>query len=66
MAHKQGVRFELAPTEAQFVLMGRRCGLSRVVENFCLETVRAKWAQRKAEESYGVPKDQLTVVPWSA
>lgn len=66
MSHKQGVRYELAPTDDQAVLMGRHCGLSRVVENFCLETVRAKWEQRKAEESYGVGKDELTVVPWSA
>lgn len=63
---KQGLRFELAPTEEQAVLMGRHAGLSRVVENFCLETVRKKWSQRQAEESYGVPKDQLTEVPWTA
>lgn len=46
--------------------MGRHAGLSRVVENFCLETVRKKWAQRKAEESYGIIGDDLTKVPWSA
>lgn len=66
MSHKQGVRFELAPADEQAVLLGRHCGLSRVVENFCLETVRKKWAQRKAEETYGIPKGQLTDVPWSA
>ncbi|MFE3450385.1 RNA-guided endonuclease TnpB family protein [Nonomuraea sp. NPDC059194] len=66
MSHKQGVRFELAPTDEQAVLMGRHCGLSRVVENFCLEIVRKKWAQRKAEESYSITGDDLTPVPWSA
>jgi putative transposase len=64
--HKQGVRYELAPTEDQSVLLGRHCGLSRVVENFCLETVRAKWSQRKAEETYGISGEDLTKVPWSA
>ncbi|MFE5581945.1 RNA-guided endonuclease InsQ/TnpB family protein [Kitasatospora sp. NPDC056531] len=66
MSHKQGLRYELAPDAGQAVLMGRHCGLSRVVENFCLETVRKKWAQRKAEETYGITGDQLTRVPWSA
>jgi putative transposase len=66
VSHKQGFRVELAPTEDQVVLMGRHCGLSRVVENFCLETVRKKYAQRKAEESYGITGDDLTKVPWSA
>ncbi|MFG2843909.1 helix-turn-helix domain-containing protein [Kitasatospora sp. NPDC048296] len=66
MSHKQGLRYELAPDAGQAVLMGRHCGLSRVVENFCLETVRKKWAQRKAEETYGITGDGLTEVPWSA
>ncbi|MFH8383947.1 RNA-guided endonuclease InsQ/TnpB family protein [Kitasatospora sp. NPDC018058] len=66
MSHKQGLRYELAPDAGQAVLMGRHCGLSRVVENFCLETVRKKWAQRKAEETYGITGDDLTKVPWSA
>nr|WP_240929981.1 transposase [Streptomyces coryli] len=46
--------------------MGAHCGLSRVVENFCLETVGKKWAQRQAEETYGITGDDLTKVPWSA
>ncbi|TDC23266.1 transposase [Streptomyces sp. 8K308] len=66
MNHKQGLRFELAPTEDQAVLMGRHCGLSRVVENFCSETVRKKKAQRDAEKTYGIPEAELTRVPWSA
>ncbi|WP_017594696.1 RNA-guided endonuclease InsQ/TnpB family protein [Nocardiopsis potens] len=66
MSHKQGLRFELAPTGEQAVLMGRHCGLSRAVENFCLEAVQKKYAQRKAEESYGITGEDLTKVPWSA
>ncbi|WP_026120414.1 RNA-guided endonuclease InsQ/TnpB family protein [Nocardiopsis potens] len=66
MSHKQGLRFEPAPTGEQAVAMGRHCGLSRVVENFCLETVRKKYAQRKAEETYGITGEDLTKVPWSA
>jgi putative transposase len=66
VVHEQGFRVELAPDAGQAVLIGRHAGLSRVVENFCLETVRRKYAQRKAEESYGVSGDELTVVPWSA
>ncbi|WP_067480082.1 RNA-guided endonuclease InsQ/TnpB family protein [Nocardia amamiensis] len=66
MRHRQGVRFELAPDPEQAVMMGRHAGLSRVVENFCLETVIKKWAQRKAEKSYGVTGEQLTEVPWTA
>nr|CEL13866.1 hypothetical protein [Kibdelosporangium sp. MJ126-NF4] len=41
MSHKQGIRYELAPDAEQAVLMGRHAGLSRAVENFCLETVRS-------------------------
>ena len=62
----QGVKFELDPNEEQAILMGRHCGLSRVVENFCLEIVQKKWSQRKAEESYGITGADLTKVPWSA
>lgn len=54
VSHKQGYRVELAPEAEQVVAMGRHCGLSRVVENFCLEVVQKRWAQRKAEESYGL------------
>jgi putative transposase len=63
---KQGFRVELRPTAEQRVRLGQHAGLSRVVENFCLELVKARLDQRKAAESYGVPKKDLTVVPWSA
>jgi len=40
--------------------------LSRVVENFCLELVKAALDQRAVEKTYGIPDEQLTLVPWSA
>ena len=63
---KQGYRVELAPTLVQRQRMGQHAGLSRVVENFCLELVKARLDQRQAEESYGIAKADLTVVAWSA
>ncbi|MEV0236333.1 RNA-guided endonuclease TnpB family protein [Nonomuraea sp. NPDC050786] len=57
---------ELAPTLEQRARLGRHAGLSRVVENFCLEKVKAALAQREAEKTYGVPDKELTPVPWSA
>jgi putative transposase len=66
VSNKQGVRYELTPTDEQAVFMGRHCGLSRVVENFCLETVQKKKAQQEAEKTYGIPEAELTKVPWSA
>ncbi|MEV0404110.1 helix-turn-helix domain-containing protein [Actinoallomurus sp. NPDC050550] len=64
MSHKQGFRIELAPTQEQAALMGRHAGLSRVVENFCLEIVQKKKAQQEAEKTYGISQDRLTKVPW--
>jgi putative transposase len=66
MTTRQGFRVELAPTLEQRARMGRHAGLSRVVENFCLELVKASLEQREAEQSYGVPTNDLTPVPWSA
>lgn len=63
---KQGFRVELRPTAEQRVRLGQHAGLSRVVENFCLELVKAALDQRDAERSYDIPDDQLTPVPWSA
>ncbi|MEU8781793.1 helix-turn-helix domain-containing protein [Streptomyces sp. NPDC048637] len=62
----QGLWFELAPTTEQAVMLGRHCGLSRVVENFCLETVQRKQAQQEAEKTYGITGDELTKIPRSA
>ncbi|MCU1643175.1 MAG: transposase [Nocardia sp.] len=66
LSHMQGVRFELAPDPQQTIAMRRHCGLSRVVENFCLEIVQKKWTQRQAEQTYGLTGDELTEVPWTA
>lgn len=61
----QGFRVELAPNQAQQTAMGRHAGLSRMVENFALDKIRAAFSQRAAEQTYGVPTDQLTKAPWS-
>ncbi|WP_307827588.1 transposase [Planomonospora sp. ID82291] len=66
MSDRQGFRIELDPTPAQRARLGRHAGLSRVVENFCLEKVRAALDQREAEKTYGVDEKDLTPVPWSA
>lgn len=66
MTVRQGYRIELAPTLQQRARLGQHAGLSRVVENFCLEKVKAAMDQREAERSYGVPDKDLTPVPWSA
>jgi putative transposase len=63
---KQGYRVELDPSIEQRVRLGQHAGLSRVVENFCLDLVKAALDQREAERSYGVPEAMLTPVPWSA
>lgn len=63
---KQGYRIELAPSAEQREAMGRHAGLSRFVENFCLDKIRAAFAQRAAEASYGIPDDQRTRAPWTA
>lgn len=62
----QGFRVEVSPNADQRIAMGRHAGLSRVVENFCLDKIRAAFAQRAAEQSYGVPAAQLTKAPWTA
>lgn len=66
MTDRQGLRVELAPTLEQRARLGQHAGLSRVVENFCLEKVKAALEQREAEKTYGVPDKGLTPVPWSA
>lgn len=62
---KQGFRIELAPTAEQVEAMGRHAGLSRFVENYALDKIRAGFAQRAAEQTYGIPAVQLTKTPWS-
>ena len=42
--------------------MRSHCGAQRVAYNWCLARVWANWAQRAAEQTYGLTGDQLT--PW--
>jgi putative transposase len=66
VTHKQGFRVELSLTDEQTVAASRHAGLSRVVENFALETVKKAWHQRNAEKTYDIPEERLTKIPWSA
>lgn len=54
--------FALDPTDAQEQAFRSHCGAQRVAYNWCLARVRANWAQRAAEQTYGLSGDQLT--PW--
>ncbi|HEY6423925.1 MAG TPA: IS607 family element RNA-guided endonuclease TnpB [Pseudonocardiaceae bacterium] len=54
--------FALDPTDAQAEAMRSHCGAQRVAYNWCLAQVIANWAQRAAEQTYGLTDDQLT--PW--
>ena len=54
--------FALDPTDQQVEAMRSHCGAARVAYNWCLARVLANWAQRAAEQTYGLTGDQLT--PW--
>jgi putative transposase len=56
--------FALDPTDRQDAAFRSHCGAQRVAYNWCLAQVRANWAQRAAEQTYGLTGDQLT--PWIA
>ena len=58
----RGYLFALDPTDAQAEAMRSHCGAARVAYNWCLAQVKANWAQRAAEQTYGLTGDQLT--PW--
>ena len=55
-------QFALDPTDAQAEAFRSHCGAQRVAYSWCLAQVRANWAQRAAEQTYGLTGDQLT--PW--
>ena len=55
-------QFALDPTDAQAEVFRSHCGAQRVAYSWCLARVRANWAQRAAEQTYGLTGDQLT--PW--
>jgi putative transposase len=52
--------FALDPTAAQEQAFRSHCGATRVAYNWCRARVRANWAQRAAEQTYGLSGDQLT------
>jgi putative transposase len=54
--------FALDPAAHQTKQFRSHCGAQRVAYNWCLAQVRANWAQRAAEQTYGLTGDQLT--PW--
>ena len=54
--------FALDPTDAQEQAFRSHCGAQRVAYNGALARVRANWAQRAAEQTYGLTGDRLT--PW--
>jgi putative transposase len=54
--------FALDPTNPQAGQMRSHCGAQRVAYNWCLARVKANWAQRRAEQSYGIPEVERT--PW--
>ena len=54
--------FALDPAPEQVEAMRSHCGAARKAYNWCLARVKANWAQRAAEQTYGLSGDQLT--PW--
>jgi len=58
----QAYLFALDPTDHQVEVMRSHCGAQRYAYNWCLAQVKANWAQRAAEQTYGLTGDQLT--PW--
>jgi putative transposase len=62
----QAFRFALDPNAVQEAALRSHCGAARAAYNWAVAWVTASWWQRKAEESYGVPEEQLTGWrPWS-
>jgi putative transposase len=58
----QAYRYALDPSPRQERALASHAGAARVAYNWAVTWVLATWAQRKAEESYGVPEDERT--PW--
>ncbi|WP_406364606.1 IS607 family element RNA-guided endonuclease TnpB [Streptomyces sp. NBC_00645] len=62
----QAYRFALDPNATQEAALGSHCGAARAAYNWAVGCVTASWWQRRAEETYGVPADELTEWrPWS-
>ncbi|ABW10144.1 transposase, IS605 OrfB family [Parafrankia sp. EAN1pec] len=61
----QAYRFALDPNDAQAANLRRHAGAARFAYNWGLARVKAAFAQRDAEKSYGLDGDLLTPVPWT-
>lgn len=62
----QAYQYALDPNATTERKMFSHCGGARASFNWAVTWVQASWWQRKAEESYGIPEDQLTDWrPWS-
>ncbi|WP_326662600.1 IS607 family element RNA-guided endonuclease TnpB [Streptomyces sp. NBC_00385] len=55
-------RLALDPNATAGARLHSHAGAARAAYNWAVGYVTAVWRQRKAEESYGIPEDQLT--PW--
>src|ERR1700733_15195436 len=58
----QAYRYALDPSPRQRRALASHAGAARVAYNWAVTWVLATWAQRKAQESYGIPEDERT--PW--
>lgn len=54
--------YALDPTDRQVEALRSHCGAQRFAYNWSLAQVKANWAQRAAEQTYGLDDDRLT--PW--
>lgn len=61
----QAYRFALDPTPSQEEALTSHCGAARFAFNWGLARVKAALDQRAAEQSYGIPGELLTEVPWN-
>ena len=62
----QAYRFALDPNAVQEAALRSHCGAARAAYNWAVAWVEASWWQRRAEESYGIPEEELTGWrPWS-
>lgn len=60
-------KYALDPTAAQQQMLRSHCGAQRFAYNWALGAIRANWAQRAAEASYGVADEALTpLMDWSS
>ncbi|WP_051182484.1 IS607 family element RNA-guided endonuclease TnpB [Nocardia vinacea] len=56
----QAYRFALDPNAATEQRLKSHCGAARAAFNWAVAWVRSVWWQRAAEQSYGVPTEELT------